>query len=486
MTPEDGDDIASLSLPNTGYFTGSFTEGTYQQAFDDSSITLKSTVPLVENVQYVIYVDRANSLRRSCSANSTWFVSAAPTGKRSGMAGYLDRYEIFPRFCFAYTSSMFFSKPHPQFATAVNLTFQFAFKFSENTVITVYLPRFTNVKGQFPLNPGTNNTGDLVPAGNYKALVNLTYSTNFAWTGVFEPYGNNGAIAGALILTAKGYQPFNSEFWIAIGAANGLTAICGSPPNAANDFRFSVSTPYFLVNSSSFTTVNAIGPGCNDFSRCSNGNGLCDYCGAKCKCFNGFGSEEDQIYALRAGQNDFKPDCSSRACPRGPAVFIVTGGQVEYFNRSKVINITETHDNAECSANGLCNRQTGMCKCRQGFGGPACDRQDCPDNCSHRGRCLTMQRLALTPEALPLASADSNIRYDASNATGGALLDRTWDAGFGRACVCDSSWPVGLKSGETQQVRYTHCAIFIVSHFSLTVGGVFWSSMSVPALSVRS
>ena len=111
---------------------------------------------------------------------------------------------------------------------------------------------------------------------------------------------------------------------------------------------------------------------------------------------------------------------------------------------------TNMHPLVECSNNGICDRTTGTCMCRDGYRGAACERAYCPGtpSCSGRGRCLSMQRLAGNPAALPLSS--SIVHYTDSNLT----TFKQWDTKFGHACVCDSTWNVGLGSGETQESEF--------------------------------
>jgi hypothetical protein len=59
-----------------------------------------------------------------------------------------------------------------------------------------------------------------------------------------------------------------------------------------------------------------------------------------------------------------------------------------------------------------------------------------------------MRRLARDSQALPLSTR--SISYTTLNVS----FDPSWDVDLGHACVCDSSWRVGLRSGETQQSEY--------------------------------
>jgi hypothetical protein len=80
-------------------------------------------------------------------------------------------------------------------------------------------------------------------------------------------------------------------------------------------------------------------------------------------------------------------DCSMRECPKGRAWFD------EAFEDNKA------HQLAECSNMGSCDTGSGVCSCRPGFTGSACDRMDCPRStegleCSGKGRCLSLRKLA--------------------------------------------------------------------------------------------
>ncbi len=96
----------------------------------------------------------------------------------------------------------------------------------------------------------------------------------------------------------------------------------------------------------------------------------------------------------------------------------------------------------------MCQRSTGLCKCFDGYEGSACQRRTCPGGptCSGRGVCKDMSKLARTDTALPLRSTTSlDHTYYATEIDGA-----TWDGQSLMACVCDSSWDVGLGAGQTQ------------------------------------
>lgn len=142
-------------------------------------------------------------------------------------------------------------------------------------------------------------------------------------------------------------------------------------------------------------------------------------------------------------------DCGERACPKGRAWF-----------DAPTTTSDVAHQPAECSAAGVCNRQSGVCRCRRGFEGVACERMACPTGssnggggsggssgggslglrgsvvtsgtCSGHGRCLTMAALAShamdNGEPVPQT-------YGLSGSN-----PRTWDAQKVTGCWCEPGW----------------------------------------------
>lgn len=156
------------------------------------------------------------------------------------------------------------------------------------------------------------------------------------------------------------------------------------------------------------------------------GHGRCVPSTSTCACYEGWGAESD-ISLYKA------PDCSQRTCPAGKAW-------------SDVPSAANTaHALVECSNRGTCNKQTGVCKCYKGFAGDACQRSTCPNNCSGHGVCVSIKQMARMDNALPLAP---NTYYE------GDEDGVTWDEDKLFGCVCDSSWEVGLASGQRQEPEW--------------------------------
>lgn len=106
---------------------------------------------------------------------------------------------------------------------------------------------------------------------------------------------------------------------------------------------------------------------------------------------------------------------------------------------------TQAHAYAECSNRGSCDRILGVCTCFEGFTGPSCNRNKCPNGCSGHGVCVSIKDMAKMSNALPL---NPDTFYE------GEEDSVTWDEEMSMGCVCDSSWSVGLGAGERQEPEW--------------------------------
>ncbi|KDO27856.1 hypothetical protein SPRG_07129 [Saprolegnia parasitica CBS 223.65] len=165
---------------------------------------------------------------------------------------------------------------------------------------------------------------------------------------------------------------------------------------------------------------------CATLNNC-NGHGFCNTATKVCTCQVGWGAPTDiSIWKT--------PDCSLRTCPAGLS-----------WNSVPTSATTGHTVLAECSDMGICNTITGECNCFPGFQGLACELSGCPNACSGHGRCLSMRYLASQAAALPLSPATTYY---------GLQTTTTWDQERIFGCVCDSAWPVGLASGQTQEPEW--------------------------------
>lgn len=152
---------------------------------------------------------------------------------------------------------------------------------------------------------------------------------------------------------------------------------------------------------------------------------------AKCECF----------------ENYMGGDCSQRKCPWGIAWADVAIGD------------DKAHQPAECSNRGVCNHETGMCECMEGYEGLACNRMICPDECSTHGRCRSMRTHA--------TKLDRGLQRKPY-----FTYTTPWDADLIHGCSCDEGYsgynclervcPVGddpLTMNQSDEVQIIRCDI---------------------------
>ena len=108
----------------------------------------------------------------------------------------------------------------------------------------------------------------------------------------------------------------------------------------------------------------------NSCDNSCSGHGFCLDNGL-CKCYDNWG----------IGLSYNSGDCSERICPFESA-------WVDSPDR-----VGNHHKYIECSAKGICNRDTGECECFPGYEGKACSRTTCPNECSGHGQCVYINKL---------------------------------------------------------------------------------------------
>ena len=213
-----------------------------------------------------------------------------------------------------------------------------------------------------------------------------------------------------------------------------------------------------MVAAASLVAVTADCP-----NACS-GNGQCSTNHDFCKCYEGFTGA----------------DCSLRVCPFAPAFIDLPQGDLTHDNKldsggadhtaavqpsgiltgsalnpdfrpqgfwerhpsqlygtaDQVATLTmavredEGHFMSECAGVGLCDRSSGQCSCFPGFGGTACNRTVCPNDCSGHGICRSVA------ETLP-----KDIEWY-----------RLWEASKHMRCQCDAGF-TGLDCGSRECPR---------------------------------
>lgn len=108
---------------------------------------------------------------------------------------------------------------------------------------------------------------------------------------------------------------------------------------------------------------------------------------------------------------------------RHPSQLYGTGDQVSALTWA--VRADEGHFYAECSGVGICDRTSGDCSCFPGYGGVACNRTVCPNDCSGHGICRTLG------QTLP-----ADIEWY-----------QLWETSKNTRCVCDAGFD-GLDCSE--------------------------------------
>lgn len=334
-----------------------------------------------------------------------------------------------------------------------NISFIAASEIPFNQWIHIRLPKFTRY-----LSEDKKNLSSEVSWYEDQISISPSYYWQAGWldstydiTNDETPYPTS-----TLILKIKDqYSGFFVEkretVTITVHSENGIGAFCGHQSwdvyNGTGEglrkdydpFKITVgltnsSSASFALGSVPFSYWSGVGQGCADVSDCS-GHGTCDYCYERCSCYQGYGHASDVVMVGGGVQ----PDCSARICPVGK----MFGGAVSP-------SLDQSHDLAECSNNGLCDRGTGQCSCFNGYEGAACQRSKCPNDCSGRGKCVSMREMAR------LQRVANPGQYSAEYGTITGLKNAAvWDADSIFGCKCDSiSWDAGYKENQVQLSEY--------------------------------
>jgi len=149
---------------------------------------------------------------------------------------------------------------------------------------------------------------------------------------------------------------------------------------------------------------------CPGYLQCS-GHGVCDSEGGtfRCSCSEGWSGG----------------DCSERECPKG----------LSWSSYPSEDN--KGHDKySVCSDMGICDRESGTCKCQAAFYGQACEYMACGGGleapCHGHGRCMSMNELAIWDD----------FNGDATDFTYGTDPNNphTWDGHRVFGCKCDEGY----------------------------------------------
>lgn len=308
-------------------------------------------------------------------------------------------------------------------------------------VITFTMPRFTN---SVTTNGVTAGGGD-VAWGNVRITPSMKFDARWTEGSYVDAAGPFTSSLLQIRLKTGVDLGENPVVSITVDTDMGFNVYCGFPNSFTVELGvMKTDVPVFfaysslnalrgrsnddVINYAPFGNYPSVGEGCTAWGNCNN-NGDCDYCFEKCLCRKGFGNvTEDRPYT----GGGFDISCKTRMCPSGRAITDVA------------TSASQAHAFTECSNAGICDRTLGVCSCFYPFTGAACDRLMCPNDCSGHGKCMLMSELALRNQAQPTQYAD--FEYG----TAETITTTTWDANAMTGCLCDSSWDVGMASGQTQ------------------------------------
>jgi hypothetical protein len=151
----------------------------------------------------------------------------------------------------------------------------------------------------------------------------------------------------------------------------------------------------------------AVNAGCDN--ACS-GHGTCTTNGV-CECYDNWG----------VGMAHDSADCSERKCP------------YEFSWVDAPDKAGNHHKYTECASKGICDRESGLCECFDGYEGKACQRTSCPNSCSGHGICAYIEDLEeaagwnVNPTSYFSDDYPSHPYY-------------YWDKTKTRGCQCDPEW----------------------------------------------
>ena len=187
-------------------------------------------------------------------------------------------------------------------------------------------------------------------------------------------------------------------------------------------------------------------------AECANACSGHGTCGAydTCSCYanyQGNDCSERTCYFALAHVDTPKGDLNGDGVVSAASVTVVTGSEVYPWGTTEQYpnaNANEGHFYMECANKGLCNRQTGVCDCFDGYSGTACARMACPNDCSGHGTCESIKELAEMADfdtqanhmsATRVAGSQNHHSFDAKIEE--SYSYDLWDSDKTTACKCD-------------------------------------------------
>lgn len=138
-----------------------------------------------------------------------------------------------------------------------------------------------------------------------------------------------------------------------------------------------------------------------------------------CTCFAHTGFSGSSVYAWTGA------DCSIKTCPYGMSW---NGHALSTDSTGAATGNAYHTQHLECSNQGACNQKTGACECFDGYTGEACQRTQCPNDCSAAGKCTEVWQIVKD------VKEDTGYYGDYVD----SLTYAAWDYAQLRGCVCDT------------------------------------------------
>jgi len=278
-----------------------------------------------------------------------------------------------------------------------------------------YINRLTEVDVSFSTGSAVCNADDI-------NVVTVEFTQNFGEQPPLVAY-TDGLDDGAITIKTAGGTLTDDD-------GTTYTSVTGTKENDVCSNRGTCDTSNGSCDC--FSTNNDVYESSNGYADAGN-RGDCGYpsttigaCPGEVECsLNGYCDDGDQEYRCYCADTWFSGDCSLRGCPEGRSWF------------SYPSEDDKAHDAmVECSNMGICDTAEGVCSCRDGFFGAACEYMICGGGtdtpCNGNGQCLSMAELAIKATSNGDAAATT---YGSDPNDGG-----TWDAHRLFHCLCDDGY----------------------------------------------
>mmetsp|Transcript_30179 Transcript_30179/g.52157 ORF Transcript_30179/g.52157 Transcript_30179/m.52157 type:complete len:689 (+) Transcript_30179:238-2304(+) len=278
-----------------------------------------------------------------------------------------------------------------------------------------YINRLTEVDVSFGTGSSVCNADDI-------NVVTVEFTQNFGEQPPLVAY-TDGLDDGAITIKTAGGTLTDDD-------GTTYTSVTGTKENDVCSNRGTCDTSNGSCDC--FSTNNDVYESSNGYADAGN-RGDCGYpsttigaCPGEVECsLNGYCDDGDQEYRCYCADTWFSGDCSLRGCPEGRSWF------------SYPSEDDKAHDEmVECSNMGICDTAEGVCSCRDGFFGAACEYMICGGGtdtpCNGNGQCLSMAELAIKATSNGDAAATT---YGSDPNDGG-----TWDAHRLFHCLCDDGY----------------------------------------------